>query len=257
MKIQTGKILLTAILSVLFICNFSFAQNDQRNNSKTDSKTITKPVDDTKKVQSVNNSANQNVNEPLKNVIDYNIISSNAKGIEIEYFPSFDNSNNTINTLADVSHTGAPEVAYRPFPVFLPSRLQNTIEIVDVKYEEINNIDLKPVPSISRDKDKFAEFVYTKDDKIYGTNKFYPEKSAYLETGSYIRDKNSGIIKIYPAIYNPVTRTLKRIKYIRVKVNFGSSPVLMKSALSKEERSFLINSALNWKEGLNWTVDTK
>ena len=257
MRIITGKILLPAIFCVIFLSSIAFPQNETKENSKSNQSSVTKTKEDSKKVQSVVTTQQQTQREYLQQTVDYNIISSDTKGFEIEYFPTFDNSNKTINTLADVSKTGAPELAYRPFPLFLPSPDNNRLDIVEVRYEEINNVDIQPVPQIKKGKESVPEYDYIKDNNIYGQNKYYPEKSASLETGSMVRDKYLGNLKIYPAIYNPVTKSLKRIKYIRVRVNFGGSPILMKKPLSKEEKAFLTNLTFNWKEGMNWTVDTK
>ena len=166
MRIITGKILLPAIFCVIFLSSIAFPQNETKENSKSNQSSVTKTKEDSKKVQSVVTTQQQTQREYLQQTVDYNIISSDTKGFEIEYFPTFDNSNKTITTLADVSKTGAPELAYRPFPLFLPSPDNNRLDIVEVRYEEINNVDIQPVPQIKKGKESVPELDYIKDNNI-------------------------------------------------------------------------------------------
>lgn len=251
-----------SLVTILFVSIIVVSAANGQNNKKSDATRKNNNSTKTEKVQDIKNqdaiiSNTQSVSTKVNQTIDYKIISSDSKGIELEYVPVYDNDINAINTSSDVSHPGAPEVSYRSFPIFLPSENGNSIEIIDIQYEDVYNVDIQPVPRLKRGKESITEFEYLRDDKVYQQNKFYPEKSTNLEYSGIFREKYLGNLKVYPIIYNPVSKSVKKIKYLRVKINFVSSPQMMKTALSKEEKSFLRNLTLNWKVSMNWSVDKK
>ena len=67
-----------------------------------------------------------------------------------------------------------------------------------------------------------------------------------------LRDLVTGSAVIYPFQYNPVTKIIKYYSRIRVRINFGESPVQLNKPRSKEEMSLLSNSGINFNNAANW-----
>ena len=185
---------------------------------------------------------------------DINIINSTSANVEITYSPEYITDILAKNTLAELSKPGNPQVTMRSIPVFLPTSGNNRIEILDIRYTEIRNIDIQPVPELAKSKENITEYKFEKNEKVYNSNAFYPSDFAFLEYGGILRDKNIGHIKIYPVIYNPVTKTVRKISFIRVRIIFGGNPITATRKLTKEEILFFTGSAINYKNALNWTI---
>ena len=208
---------------------------------------------------------------PEKSIPDFKIISSNDSYIELEFYPQYVNegqnnklSNGTFfgfkNENINGDKPGSPDVRYRSFPVFLPSEINN-IQIIDAKYSELNNTDLRPIPYLERNNnsknksdDKISKEVFKKDDKYYSVNRFYPESPAALSKIEIFREKYYSNIVFTPVIYNPVTGTVRKYSYIHVRLNFGSAPKHMTRVLSPVEKEFITGLTLNYTEGMNWTA---
>lgn len=185
---------------------------------------------------------------------DIKIINSTSTYVEISYSPDYINDIVARNSIVEVSKTGNPQITVRSIPVFLPSRDNNRIEILDVRYSDIRNVDIQPIPSLTKSKDDIPEFKFEKNEKVYNINSFYPSDFAFFEYSGIIRDKNLGHIKIYPVIYNPVTKVARKITGITVRISFGSSPVSSPWKLTAEEVSFFRDMAINYKNALNWST---
>ena len=92
--------------------------------------------------------------EEIKEFSDYKIICSNQAYIEIEFTPQYKGNLDFNNSVSNVNNYGDPDILFRTFPVFFPGASGNTAEVVDSRSEEIQNVDVLPVPSIKNAKDK-------------------------------------------------------------------------------------------------------
>ncbi|MCX6164617.1 MAG: hypothetical protein NTU73_07105, partial [Ignavibacteriae bacterium] len=219
------KIIITAILG--FILSLSYAQTDK----------------DTK-------------NNPEKNdFIDYKVISSNSSYFEIEFTPKYIDDLNFKNSNYNSSYFGKPDLGYRTFNLILPTDNNNRIEIIDSKFTEKANIDVKPVPTPKMANNKL-EFLYDykTDNIIYSNNNFYPSKNINFVQNRKIRDKYIGSMYLYPVIYNPVSKTIRKYTYLRLRITYGSRPILTQKQLSIQEQSFFNGIALNSPIANNWTT---
>ena len=186
---------------------------------------------------------------------DFQIVSSNSGYFEVEFTPQYLSDGVSFsNMLNDNGKFGNPDLGYRVFPLFLPSNNNNNVEIIDIKYSEVYNKDIKPVGTPKKDKEKFIESDYVKNAGVYSKNTFYPGGFATIENGGVLRDKYFGFVKVYPSIYNPVTKVLQKVSYIRIRVKFGNSPILSNKTLSKEEISLFMQYSLNASVALKWST---
>ncbi|MBN1632546.1 MAG: type IX secretion system sortase PorU [Ignavibacteria bacterium] len=186
---------------------------------------------------------------------DINIVNNTNAFVEISYEPEYINNIIAKYSVVELSKTGYPQVTVRAIPVYLPSSLNNRVEILDIRYTEIRNIEIQPIPGLTRPKDNIPDYKFEKNEKIYNTNSFYPVEFASFEYRGIFRNKNLGYIKIYPVTYNPVTKVARKITKITVRLTFGSPPVFSSRKNTKEELSIFHGSAINYQNALNWSTD--
>ena len=224
---------LLTIFTVIFVFNSSLL-SQQRDHSRTD------------KIQYDNN----------ENTIDFKVTASNNSYLEIEYYPKYKNdSYDFLNALRNSDKFGEPNLGYRLFPVVLPTPKNNHIEVIDYKFKESFNADIKPIPTPKRANNKLEMlYDYIKDNKIYNDNAFFPAKVAFLKHDGIARHHYFGSISVYPVVYNPVTKTVKKYSYIKFRVTFGGSPIILNKSLSIHEIDLLRNIAVNSDVASNWST---
>lgn len=186
---------------------------------------------------------------------DFRIVNSTVSFIEIEFYPNYVSNIDFSNSISNNKEYGSPDVKFRSLPLFFPEKSNSAIQITDSKYEDIGGIEVSPVPSFKKSKEKgdiVPEFII--NNKIYNKNNFFPESPAFLNHTGALRNKYFGYLNIYPVIYNPATKTVRKYNYIRVRVTYGANPVYLNKALSSEEKSFFKNTAINSDVALNWTT---
>ena len=191
----------------------------------------------------------------VKNVPDFRLIETNDSYVEFEFIPKYTDDLHFSNQIKESQKPGVPDVGLRSFPVLIPGKQNNRIEIVDSKFEEVINTDIKPVPRYVKDKNKNVDIPeYDADDKLYSSSKFYPGSSAEFIFSGSLRNKYIGYANLYPLSYNPVSSTLMKYSYMRVRVVFGGTPVYGNRDLSNEEKIFLSQTGINWFTAKNWST---
>ncbi|MGA2668917.1 MAG: type IX secretion system sortase PorU [Ignavibacteria bacterium] len=251
---------MTASKSLLILLSIFFVTfNLSSQNSKRTDLSIKEPVH-----------KNSIVNNPSGNGTDYKIISSNNSYLEIELYPQYEEPTNIDyngekfvrlnfenSSGPGIKAHGQPDLAYRILAVILPSESNNTVSVTDYDVKEVQNIDLAPVPDIEvkeYNKDGIGrfEYKYLKDTKAYSQNKFLPEKLAYLGQAGLCRELTVAGLMIHPYSYNPVSRILMQYTRIRIRINFGQSPVPLNRKRRVEENNLLKDIAVNSHTALNW-----
>jgi PKD repeat protein len=113
---------------------------------------------------------------------------------------------------------GAPNLPAVSRFIALPEGATAKLTIISFRNEVIENVDVEPSPRIPWDTEE-GPLEYKKDNDIYTTDAFYPEKPFQLSGQTEIRGVNAVILGITPFQYNPVTKQL--IVYRDVKVNIS------------------------------------
>ena len=187
--------------------------------------------------------------------LDYKIITSNNSYLEIEFFPRYKGSNfNFQDALFHSDKFGQPEVGFRLFPVILPTIQNNRVEVLDYKYDESFNVEVRPVPTPKRANNKYEMlYDFLKDDKVYRTNSFFPKDVATVNYDGMVRQYYFGTVIINPVMYNPVTRVVRKYSYIKFRVTFGGNPIIINKTLSIHEKDLLRNIAVNSDAAKNWS----
>ncbi len=194
------------------------------------------------------------ISEGFTQSADYKVTASDINFFEVEFYPQYLANINFSNSDFDFDKKGSPGLGFRAFPLYLTSDKNCRTEIIDIKYDKVDNLQVKPIPSLKKGKDKMTENVYENDMAIYGKNSFYPASHIEFVNSGVLRDKYFGHLKIYPIIYNPVTSTAQKVSFIKVRVYFNDAPVLSQRKYSREEYAFLAGGAYNSPAAINWTV---
>jgi hypothetical protein len=185
---------------------------------------------------------------------DFKLISASNNSVEIEYTPDYISDTDFRNAVHNPTEFGKPDLGSRNFAIVTPSGSKNRIEILDMQYKDVPNISVRPVPIPKKSTDNLeALYEYKADDKIYGQNTFYPGTSAEFMQDGMFRDKHAGIAKINTVQYNPLSKTARKLIYIKFRIVFGDNPVYSQKKLSAAELDFLNGMFINWESSIRWT----
>jgi hypothetical protein len=183
---------------------------------------------------------------------DFKILSADNNSIVIEFSPEYISEYKFKNG-SQISKPGKPNLYSRCFPLFLPTEKNNKIEILESKYKEVSDIDVLPAPAIKKDKYGYS-YEYNRDKTIYSADEYYPLGMSNMNETGILRNKYFGSAIINPVQYNPSKKVLRKYTYIKFRVIYGGSPVYLNKSQNKEEYSFLLNSAVNSSNAINWST---
>ena len=149
---------------------------------------------------------------------------------------------------------GAPAVPVRGAILGMPFGSRAVVQVVEADYDEIEGIDLMPVPTIQwlgSGEHPFSKSVYDRDAAIYATPGFYPGAEAVIAHTGVLRDQRVAALSLRPVQYDPVRRRLRIARHLRVRVQFipsatrpavrpvrdtdGFAPVYQKGLLNAEQ----------------------
>jgi hypothetical protein len=117
----------------------------------------------------------------------------------------------------------------------LPSEGGVTVRVIESQFEEISGIDLPPAPYVQADPQSGQiTYRYLQDEAIYTSDVFWPAKLAEISEKGRLRGRLIGRIQVYPVQYNPVRKTLRVYKTLKIQVDF-SSPLPKKTTRGKSQ----------------------
>lgn len=152
---------------------------------------------------------------------------------------------------------GAPAVPVRGATLGMPYGSRAVVQVLDADYEEIEGLDLIPVPQtqlLGSEQHPFSRSAYLKDETIYDTPGFYPGAEAVIAHTGILRDQQIAILSLRPVQYDPIQRRLRIARQLRVRVLFvagttrppirllrdtdGFDPIYQKGLLNPEQARF-------------------
>jgi len=186
---------------------------------------------------------------------DYSVLNSNNSYVEFEFTPKYTSNTEFLNAVHDCTSWGKPDLGSRNFPVITPGDVNNLIEILDIKFEELTNVEVNPIPSPQKSENDFnLHYDYKYDNTIYTSNTYFPKVNAEFKKDGIFRNKYFGVVQIYPVQFIPLRKVIRRVTYIKIRVKFGTTPVYSVKPQSKAERDFLRNISLNWESAIDWST---
>jgi len=190
---------------------------------------------------------------------DLRLLSSTQQGIVIEYTPRYDEPMMVTDGNATFQHwrfegalireetqPGSPSLYVRALPLILPGPAGHSLEILSAEYETINNVLLRPVPTVEGDFENPRTTYFMGD--AYQTDAFMPAVAAKFRYTGVVRGYETGEVEISPLQYNPAARTLRKYSRIVIGVNFG--PAVFQTRRSEDP--LMKDLALNYSVGRGW-----
>lgn len=122
-----------------------------------------------------------------------------------------------LNAAAPIEKKGSPDLFLCSSSIIIPDEGTPELSIISQDYEEFSNISLISSKGvISRDVDpSMIPYVFS---DTYSKNVLFPQNSGNLSQPYIFRDLRGTTIRFAPFQYNPVTKTLRANKTIRVKI---------------------------------------
>ncbi|MBN2565206.1 MAG: hypothetical protein JXB46_05805, partial [Candidatus Eisenbacteria bacterium] len=114
---------------------------------------------------------------------------------------------------------GAPNLPGLGRLIAIPEGATARLEIVSLKTEMYDDIDVAPAPPIPLESDDSPP-VYIEDQSIYSVDAYYPAEPIKLSDTANLRGVDAVTLGITPFQYNPVTRRLIVYTDIDVRVSF-------------------------------------
>ncbi|MDI6766526.1 MAG: type IX secretion system sortase PorU [Bacteroidota bacterium] len=164
---------------------------------------------------------------------DVRVVQSEASGIVVEYIPvhltplevtsegyAFTRYHFESGILSSDQKAGVPDIRSRFVSLRFPGSKDNTLEIINIEYEDIGNVLLSPIAHFSENELGYA-VNYFIDEEMYSYSGFYPEYVASLVDIGETRGMFLGNLQLNPIQYNPAQRTIRKYNRIVVRINFG------------------------------------
>ena len=188
---------------------------------------------------------------------DVNLVISSERGITFEFTPIYLSENHFKDeqsrilplfedaSAPDFKKIGSPDYRFKSIPVALPSFVGNTYSILDVEYEDLTGVSLKPVPGLIKE----TNFLVPDYSELNFENSIGQdfELIKWGEIG-IVRNLIVGELLIYP--YQQIgSNTVRIYKRIKIQINFGS-PVV--SLQTREVDDFVYRGVVNENQAKNW-----
>jgi hypothetical protein len=117
---------------------------------------------------------------------------------------------------------GKPQLPTVAFLIALPPGKHPSVEIIESKFDVIEQQEIVPSPSYTFTEEGEAIPKYYIDRDFYDThNMFYPARTVGLAEIAPLRDLQTAKIVVYPLQYNPVSKQVKKFIRLKIRVRFA------------------------------------
>ena len=163
---------------------------------------------------------------------------------------------------------GKPQVPLRGFSVGVPENARPSIQILEQESATRTIAGLPPAPRIRYTRnerpgedwgvgDIESDFVYERDETIYGKNSFYPQHVARLGKDGIMRGQRIQTFQVFPIQYNPVSNQIKYCKRLRIAVYYNGSGLQKTGVVESAPEAFeniFKSTLLNYKVARDWRI---
>ena len=165
---------------------------------------------------------------------DVRVLRSDGNGVVVEYVPAF--RTEIAETTKGVRYIrlhvaggmgdenqlpGSPEIPVRVATIRLAGLMNNTIEILNVDYEDVQNVLLAPKAGLVKS-DIGLTPIATVDPGAYARKNFLPNPIVSLEHVGETRGIVLGSLRFFPYQYNAQDHMVRKYRRIVVHLSFGS-----------------------------------
>ena len=161
-----------------------------------------------------------------------------------------------IPDMVQSSNPGEPQIPTRGALLGICFTEGVSVQVLDVDYETLRGYRLCPAPGLKVTGDNLEEIFtegvkdcLTVNEKIYGTDAYYPGKMVDISPAGYVRDQPVAQVQFYPVQYNPVTGELHLYRRILARITWdtrhaaGSTKI---RGISPAYENLLRNTILNY-----------
>ena len=137
---------------------------------------------------------------------------------------------------------GLPMLPQTAALLILPGNTSPNVTILESQFEEITGVNVAPVPISGPE----LPVQYYKDNSVYQSNAFWPKNLAASTGVERFRGKNIARIQVNPVQYNPLKKTLRIYRTLKIQVTFpGESSTVQTrretNLLAKLNNSLFLN----------------
>ncbi len=171
------------------------------------------------------------------------VISSDARSLVLEVTPEVvldRQANGDIipiigsAVVVNHSHVGEPIQMTIPIPVAFPSATGNHVEVLSVVYDEPMAGRIAPVPTMRYQKRGDIPMPeYRADPAAYARPLVLPPVADVTYLG-VARDVHSGTISVAPYEFNPLTNSVRFLRSIRLRLQYGAAPATAQGGVRGE-----------------------
>jgi gingipain R len=152
-----------------------------------------------------------------------------------------------VNNGVKILKKGAPDLQKLTYAINVPTAKGATARIVSADVETYENYEIAPsLGNFTRDKSPSK--MQREKGIEYSQNSFYPAQTISLGEVYQVRSEYGQALSVVPFQYNPVTKTLKVYKNIKVEVSFKDA-VQKKSVENADWAGILGNHFVNYENG--------
>ena len=170
------------------------------------------------------------------------------------------------------SLAGKPQLPVKGFLFGIPAESSVNWKVISSESIPIDEHDIYITPKIMRNLPsesipknmtslnfELKEYV---DQSIMSRDRFYPDDFIEIDTSAYMRDNRVGRLLFYPVQFNPVSKELRWVKNVTVRINFVHRQGLAKEPGSPREKitafdNILQNSLLNYDLAKTWKKESQ
>ena len=149
---------------------------------------------------------------------------------------------------------GEPQLPMRIVILGVPLGCEVKASILNLNYTDLDDFNIVPVPELEQSENPLEDkLLYRKKENVYQQNRFFPEENILLESPRFLRDQRIVRLKIFPLTYNPVTRVLRKLDAITIKLDFmGGDKSYQKAVESQTFEKVFQNILVNYQSAKNW-----
>lgn len=122
-----------------------------------------------------------------------------------------------------IEHAGEPLLPIDVVTFGVPPKAIIQAELVEPVYETIPNQLVAPIPTYAMSGDTQIVADYRKNQRAYSENRFYPSHELLTDSPTLLRDQWMVNVRISPYMYNPATKTLRRLVRATLVVKLNTS----------------------------------
>lgn len=157
-----------------------------------------------------------------------------ATGLTFTYTPSLDIRDKIVGgksykrvTLKTggglVQNYGYPQMPFLSRLIAIPEGATVDVKVKSVKSHTVQSVSVMPSPPMTQDNPQYKSPPKKEDEKAYSKNNNFPGKIYEFEEKIKVGGVRTGLLRLYPAQFNPVKRALLVHDEILVNIQFKNA----------------------------------